>query len=330
MISTVNIPAAKRPGECHPRRSSLEDHKRNHQTGKDAVADGISDERHPAQQQKVADKSARRGHEKAHQNDPDNNRKVRRPRLDHYTLPVEGRNEIIHERLMISRASKAGGTRMNGMPTSRKLDIFKTRDEFAVRVVPSVVEPLFQLPHRLFSKDVLDLLGVLMHVIGGHMRCVGQIKLPQTMISDDLARTLPAFGSEKCRVAIAGQSEILVTAQSVELAVSFFQGLAASLRQLAGAHLVGFEFLIFQDMVNRFERVFAGDASRARTLPPPASNDSMAWTEKEPDGKNRRCRQHHERARWQISTDKGKERPRRAGNHSEKRREDKHCPEAIG
>ena len=77
----------------------------------------------------------------------------------------------------------------------------------------------------------------------------------------------------------------------------------------AGADLIGFKFLIFQDMVNRLERVFAGDATRARTVPPPASNDSMAWTKKEPDEKNRRCRQHHEGTGWQISTNKGKERP---------------------
>ena len=198
---------------------------------------------------------------------------------------------------------------MKDVSSPRNLDILKTGDESAVRIAPGVVKALFQLPHRLFSEDVLDFLGVLMHVIGGNMCCVGQVKLPETMVSNDLARTLPAFGGEKCRVAIAGQGDILVTAQSVELAMSFFQGLAASLRQFARAHLVGFEFLIFQDMINRLERVFARDATRARTLPPPATNDSMAGTKKEPDGENRRCRQHHERASWQISTDKGKERP---------------------
>ena len=152
---------------------------------------------------------------------------------------------------------------MKGMSRPRNLDVFKTGDESAVRIAPGVVKALFQSPHRLFSKDVFDFLGVLMHVIGGNMCCVGQIKLPESMVSNDLARTLPAFGGEKCRVAIAGQSHILMTAQSVELAVSFFQGLAASLRQFARAHLVGFKFLIFQDMVNRLERVFARDATRA-------------------------------------------------------------------
>jgi hypothetical protein len=146
---------------------------------------------------------------------------------------------------MISRASEASGTRMNDMSSPHELDIFETRDQFAVRVSPGVVEALFQLPNRLFSQDVLDLLGVLMHVIGGDMGGIGQVKLPQAMISNDLARTLPTFGSEKCRVAIAGESHVLMTSECVDRAVSFFQCLAPSLRQLAGADLVGFKFLIF-------------------------------------------------------------------------------------
>ena len=124
--------------------------------------------------------------------------------------------------LVTRRASEPSGTRMKNMSSRRKLDIFKTGNESAVRVAPGVVEALLQFPHRLFSKEVLNLLSVLMHVIGGNMGRVGQIELPEAVISDDLAGTLPAAGSEKCRVAIAGQGHILVTAQGVELTVSFF------------------------------------------------------------------------------------------------------------
>ncbi len=104
---------------------------------------------------------------------------------------------------MVRRASKAGRTGLNGMPSGCKLDVFQAGDQPAMRIAPGVIEPLFKQANRLFPQDVLDSLGIFMDVISCDMRGVRQIELPQTVIPDDLAGTLPTLGSEDRRAAIA-------------------------------------------------------------------------------------------------------------------------------
>src|ERR1700752_1725223 len=84
--------------------------------------------------------------------------------------------------LMVRRASKAGRTGLNGMPSGCKLDVFQAGDQPAMRIAPGVIEPLFKLANRLFPQNVLNFLGVFMHVISCDVCGVGQIELPQTVI----------------------------------------------------------------------------------------------------------------------------------------------------
>ena len=72
-----------------------------------------------------------------------------------------------------------------------------------MRITVGVVKPLFEPANGFLTKDVFDLLGVLMDVIGRKVRSVGKIKLPQPVIAHDFAGAVPSLRREGCGVAVA-------------------------------------------------------------------------------------------------------------------------------
>ena len=77
------------------------------------MADRVADQRHAAQDEVIADQSARGGDQEPHKHNPKCRRQILRPRLDHDPLPLEGWNEIVHELLPYPLGPVAAGA--NGL-----------------------------------------------------------------------------------------------------------------------------------------------------------------------------------------------------------------------
>ena len=96
-------PGGESPRKRDPGGSCLEYHEGNHEPRQDAVTYCVTDQRHAAKKQEIADQSARGGDQKAHQNNPDGNGKILQPGLHDHSMPVERRNETAHGTLTASR-----------------------------------------------------------------------------------------------------------------------------------------------------------------------------------------------------------------------------------
>lgn len=72
-----------------------------------------------------------------------------------------------------------------------------------MRIAVGVIKPLFEHANGFLAKEVFNLLGVLMDVIGGKVRRVGKIKFPQPVIANDLARPMPSLRRQGRRAAVA-------------------------------------------------------------------------------------------------------------------------------
>ena len=110
-----------------------------------------------------------------------------------------------------------------------------------------------------------------------------------------------------------------MAAKCAELMLSLFERLAAALGEFASTHLFDCEILILQDVINRLERVLAGNPGRPGVLPPPAGKNAVPRSEEERRREYRPRSKYHEGTRGQIASDERKEGARSSGNHSKDR-----------
>ena len=66
------------------------------------------------------------------------------------------------------------------------------RDRFAVRIKLGEIKMLLKLANDAGFQDMLYLLCILMHMVFGIVGFIGQIELPQTVITHKFHRPLPA------------------------------------------------------------------------------------------------------------------------------------------
>ena len=69
-------------------------------------------------------------------------------------------------------------------------------------IARGVVEQALEFAHHIVAKDVLDFLGVIVHVVRRDVGGVGQVKLPEPMVADDRAGQLPTAWCEQDFVAL--------------------------------------------------------------------------------------------------------------------------------
>jgi len=60
-----------------------------------------------------------------------------------------------------------------------------------VRILYRVSQPLLDSLNDIFSNQMFDLLGIVMHVIALVLSCVGQVELPKAVVANDLAGAMP-------------------------------------------------------------------------------------------------------------------------------------------
>lgn len=70
-----------------------------------------------------------------------------------------------------------------------------------MRILLGELKPALEFAHGFSSEDMLDFIGVFMHVIGRELDGVGQVEFPQAMVANDLAGALPSGRGEKHDVA---------------------------------------------------------------------------------------------------------------------------------
>ena len=150
-----------------------------------------------------------------------------------------------------------------------------------MRITVGIVEPLFEHVNSFLTKDVFDLLGVLMDVIGGKVRSVCKIKFPQPVIAHNFAGAVPTLRVKDAESPSLDMGDILMAAKCAELMLGLFERLVAALGKFTCAHLFDCEILILQDVVNGLKRVLAGNPGQPGALPPPARKNAMPRTEEE-------------------------------------------------
>ena len=79
-----------------------------------------------------------------------------------------------------------------------------------MRILFGMVQGAFKLPNCFLSQYVFNYFRIIMHVVRGNTRFIGQIELPQAVIAYDLASPLPTFWSEMHRIPIIVQGGHLV------------------------------------------------------------------------------------------------------------------------
>ena len=52
------------------------------------------------------------------------------------------------------------------------------------------------MTHDFFTQNMLDLFGILMNVIGGIARLVGQVEFPKAVVTNNLTGSFPTGGSK--------------------------------------------------------------------------------------------------------------------------------------
>ena len=85
------------------------------------------------------------------------------------------------------------------------LQIGKAGDGPAVRVDAGVVEGALKRAHDFLTQHVLNLLGVIVHMVGRNLGLIGKVQFPETVIADNLAGALPALGRKMHLVAVLMQ-----------------------------------------------------------------------------------------------------------------------------
>ena len=60
-----------------------------------------------------------------------------------------------------------------------------------MRVADRVFESFFEASDEVFAEMVLDVFGVVMDMVGWVMGGIGEIELPETVIANDLAGSVP-------------------------------------------------------------------------------------------------------------------------------------------
>ena len=83
-----------------------------------------------------------------------------------------------------------------------RINILQPWNQSPVRIFLRELEAPLELTDGFSAEDVLDFVGIFMHVIGGELDGVRQIKFPQAMVADDLTGALPTGGREEEDVAL--------------------------------------------------------------------------------------------------------------------------------
>ena len=74
------------------------------------------------------------------------------------------------------------------------LQIGKAGDGPTVRVDAGVIKGTLKRAHDFLTQHVLNLLGVIVHMVGRNLGFVGKVQLPEAVIADNLTGALPAIG----------------------------------------------------------------------------------------------------------------------------------------
>lgn len=124
-------------------------------------------------------------------------------------------------------------------------------------IASGIVQTFLKLTNGVFAKNMLNFLGVFVDVIRCDVGRIGEIQLPETVITYDLTGALPTGRGEGHGIAEEGHES--GASNRGELPLDIFEGLAAAFRQLAKTHMLAAEFITLKHMVNGLERIFALD-----------------------------------------------------------------------
>src|SRR5687768_16062149 len=130
---------------------------------------------------------------------------------------------------MMTRLKSKGGMRsviFSASPPDNRIDVFESRDQSPVRIFRRELEAPLDLADSFGAEDMLDFVGIFMHVVGREMDGVRQIKFPQAMVADDLTGALPTGGREEEDVALFVGGDETVARQLHALGARIFDALA--------------------------------------------------------------------------------------------------------
>ena len=82
------------------------------------------------------------------------------------------------------------------------LQIGKAGNGPAVGVDAGVIKGTLKRTHDFLTQHVLNLLGVIVHMVGRNLGLIGKVQLPEAVIANNLTGALPALGRKMHLIAI--------------------------------------------------------------------------------------------------------------------------------
>ena len=113
------------------------------------------------------------------------------------------------------------------------LKIGKARDGPAVGIDAGVVKGALKRAHDFLTQHVLNVLGVIVHVVRRNLGLVGEVQLPEAVIANNLTGALPALGRKMHLIAILMQCGEIMPRQFGRKAAGIFFRLIPAFSQLA-------------------------------------------------------------------------------------------------
>jgi hypothetical protein len=203
----------------------------------------------------------------------------------------------------------------------------KSGDGFAVRICVGKLQSAFERADNILTQDMLDMFGVVMHMVRRDLCGMCEVQFPQTVISDDGTGAFPTCGSQGEAVVLDGCE--VMTDKCPDIRLDFFKSSSPSFSQLAQGDAVSHEGVGLESVVDGFEGVFTSDTTATIGMFQPAGNDAHAWGEEEGGGKNGTGSEHDARARGEIRCKERKKGSKDSGYNSQCGTEENHAMKPV-